>query len=319
MARFWKSLRTHERRRQERWRSTRPGHVKSGRSTAPAAQGGEGAGRQRRRRKGRQERRGSESTRCIDSRLTRGAPRWRTSSEGAAAPRLPLHVRARLHGGLPGLLGGRGWLQRVRRPPGQPWRDALGGVSGASRARRRIAADGVDVSPGVLVRQRLQLRLQRLVHRGTAREGDVEYNYQAERRSAAARGFREGGEGAQVRGHVRNRRGHAHARGRVWVRSPRTASSTTPIPPMRGLDGLWGMYQWLDRALQAATRRASGGAATILQGLSDVVTHLGTGDLTTHGFWSSSSMSAKFSPNPWSCNCIATERRTWNVQGNRSR
>ena len=36
------------------------------------------------------------------------------------APRLPLHVRARLHGGLPSLLGDRGWLQRVRRPPGQP-------------------------------------------------------------------------------------------------------------------------------------------------------------------------------------------------------
>ena len=30
----------------------------------------------------------------------------------------------------------------------------------------------------------------------------------------------------------------------------------------RGLDGLWGMYQWLDRAPRAATRRASGGAAT---------------------------------------------------------
>ncbi|WP_217652766.1 DUF899 family protein [Modicisalibacter ilicicola] len=27
----------------------------------------------------------------------------------------------------------------------------------------------------------------------------------------------------------------------------------------RGLDGLWGMYQWLDRA----TRKASGGAATM--------------------------------------------------------
>ena len=30
----------------------------------------------------------------------------------------------------------------------------------------------------------------------------------------------------------------------------------------RGLDGLWGMYQWLDRAPRGATRRASGGAAT---------------------------------------------------------
>ena len=30
----------------------------------------------------------------------------------------------------------------------------------------------------------------------------------------------------------------------------------------RGLDGLWGMYQWLDRPPRGATRRASGGAAT---------------------------------------------------------
>src|SRR5205807_5881407 len=30
----------------------------------------------------------------------------------------------------------------------------------------------------------------------------------------------------------------------------------------RGLDSLWGMYQWLDRAPRDATRQASGGAAT---------------------------------------------------------
>ena len=30
----------------------------------------------------------------------------------------------------------------------------------------------------------------------------------------------------------------------------------------RGLDGLWGMYQWLDRAPRGATRPASGAAAT---------------------------------------------------------
>ena len=30
----------------------------------------------------------------------------------------------------------------------------------------------------------------------------------------------------------------------------------------RGLDGLWGMYPWLDRAPKGRTRRASGGAAT---------------------------------------------------------
>ena len=33
------------------------------------------------------------------------------------------------------------------------------------------------------------------------------------------------------------------------VRRSRTAPSITPIPTYaRGLDGLWGMYQWLDRA-----------------------------------------------------------------------
>ena len=36
------------------------------------------------------------------------------------APRLPLHVRARLHGGLSLLLDDRGRLQRLRGSPGQP-------------------------------------------------------------------------------------------------------------------------------------------------------------------------------------------------------
>ena len=31
----------------------------------------------------------------------------------------------------------------------------------------------------------------------------------------------------------------------------------------RGLDGLWGAYQWLDRASKGATSRTSGGAATM--------------------------------------------------------
>ena len=44
-----------------------------------------------------------------------------------------------------------------------------GGVAGAAREAAGLqAADGVDVSLGVLVRQRLQLRLQRLVHRGSS-------------------------------------------------------------------------------------------------------------------------------------------------------
>ena len=39
-----------------------------------------------------------------------------------AAPDVPLHVRARVHGRLPGLLGDRGRLQRLGRPPGAPRR-----------------------------------------------------------------------------------------------------------------------------------------------------------------------------------------------------
>ena len=96
-----------------------------------------------------------------------------TLPRALAAPRLPLHVRARLHGGVSVLLGDRGRVRPLRRPPGQPRRHAFGGVAGAARQAAGVqAADGVDVSLGVLVRQRLQLRLQRLNHRGaTARGG----------------------------------------------------------------------------------------------------------------------------------------------------
>ena len=47
-----------------------------------------------------------------------------------------------------------------------------GGVAGAAREAAGVqAANGVDVSLGVLVRRRLQLRLQRLVHRGATAPG----------------------------------------------------------------------------------------------------------------------------------------------------
>src|SRR5215470_3626389 len=39
---------------------------------------------------------------------------------GRAAPRLPLHVRTRLHGRVSLLLGDRGRLRRVRGSPGEP-------------------------------------------------------------------------------------------------------------------------------------------------------------------------------------------------------
>jgi hypothetical protein len=132
-----------------------------------------------------------------------------------ATPRLPLHVRARLHRRLPILLSDRGWLQRVRRPPGQPRRHSIGGVPGASHEAAGVqAANGVDIYLGVLARQRLQLRLQRLVHRRAAARGECRIQLPARGGVAAARGFRGWRRGARrrARGHYRNRCGHVYAR-----------------------------------------------------------------------------------------------------------
>src|SRR6266705_2699058 len=77
-----------------------------------------------------------------------------------AAPHLSLHVRARLHGRVSVLLGDRGRLQRLRRPPRQSRCHALRGVTGAARETAGIqAADGLELPLGLFVRQRLQLRL----------------------------------------------------------------------------------------------------------------------------------------------------------------
>src|SRR5438093_1030932 len=131
-----------------------------------------------------------------------------------AAPRLPLHVRARLHGGVSGLLGNRGRFQRLRRPPGEPRRHAFGRVAGAAREAAGVqAADGVDVSLGVLVRRRLQRRLQRRVHRGATARGGHRIQLPARGGVATARGFGEWRRrGRRLRGHERNRRRHVHAR-----------------------------------------------------------------------------------------------------------
>ena len=81
-------------------------------------------------------------------------------SASLATPRLPLHVRARLQVGVPVPLGDRGWVQRLRRASGEPRRHALGGIAGAAREAAGVqAADGMDVSLGVLIRKRLQPRL----------------------------------------------------------------------------------------------------------------------------------------------------------------
>ena len=81
------------------------------------------------------------------------------------AARLPLHVRARLQRRLSRLLGDRGRLRRLRDSPGQPRRDALGGVARSAREAAGLqATDGLELPVGIRVRERLQPRLRRLRH-----------------------------------------------------------------------------------------------------------------------------------------------------------
>src|SRR6185437_11330102 len=63
----------------------------------------------------------------------------------------------------------RRWLQRLHGSSRQSRCDALGGVAGAARQASGVpAADGLDLSLGVLAGRRLQFRFQRRFHRGAA-------------------------------------------------------------------------------------------------------------------------------------------------------
>ena len=84
----------------------------------------------------------------------------RSLPRALAAPRLSLHVRPRVHRGVSVLLGDRGRLRRLRRPPRASRRHAVRGVAGAAREAAGVpAAHGLELPVGVLARQRLQLRL----------------------------------------------------------------------------------------------------------------------------------------------------------------
>ncbi len=89
-----------------------------------------------------------------------------------AAARLPLHVRPRLGRGLPELLladGPRRDPAGPSRAPRRQLRRRLARTAG--EAARVPLADGVDVPVGVVVRARLQLRLQGLLDRRAAAAG----------------------------------------------------------------------------------------------------------------------------------------------------
>jgi predicted dithiol-disulfide oxidoreductase (DUF899 family) len=133
---------------------------------------------------------------------------------------------------------------------------------------------GMDVSVGVLVRQRLQLRTSASGFTEEQQfEKGIDYNYEHEkplpRRAAKPAGAIPLAHATRwpdlFAFHDRDRHRLVHAREARCQRLSRstTASCTTPIPLFaRGVDALWGMYQWLDRAPWDATRRISGFAVT---------------------------------------------------------
>ena len=77
------------------------------------------------------------------------------------------------------------------------------------RAAGLQATHGLDVSLGLVARQRLQLRLQHLVHRGAAALGDDRLQLPPEGHDVAAGG--DGGGAAAARRDVRHRHGHLHS------------------------------------------------------------------------------------------------------------
>src|SRR5437016_4541568 len=116
------------------------------------------------------------------------------------------------------LLDDRRRVRRLRRAPGQPRCHAFGGVAGAAREAAGVqAADEVEFPLGVLVRQRLQRRLQRLIHRGATARGGHRIQLPARAGVAVTQRRRDGEPHAgdacrRQRGHDRNRPGHVHAR-----------------------------------------------------------------------------------------------------------
>src|SRR5947199_1065869 len=90
----------------------------------------------------------------------------------APADRVPLHVRPGVGGRVPELLLPVRPYRRRRRAPRAARRDAAGGVASASPADRSVQeAHGLALPVGVVARDRLQLRLSRVVQEGRDGEG----------------------------------------------------------------------------------------------------------------------------------------------------
>ena len=150
------------------------------------------------------------------------------------------------------MLGDRGWLRRLRSPSRQPRRHAVGGIAGAAReARRSTSGAWGGRFPGR--RRSAPTSTSTSTYRSTEaqqRDGGVEYNYRRPRpvQSAKPEAEAEGPAalaavtGTDVAGYARQRPGMS-----AFVVEDGVVYHTYSTYS-RGVDALWGMYQWLDRA-----------------------------------------------------------------------
>ena len=195
--------------------------------------------------------RGFGSTRSIDSRPTRGAPRWQTSSEGArssssttscSGPTTRRGVRPARRSRTGSTASPSTWptttsrFRRCRGRRSRSCRRTSGGWGGRFPGRPRSAATSTPTSTSAFTEEQ-------------QREGGIEYNYRREaaRWTADARRRTAVAEFAAMTGtdaatYTRERPGMS-----AFVLEDGVVYHTYSTYA-RGLDGLWGMYQWLDRA-----------------------------------------------------------------------
>ena len=211
--------------------------------------------------------RGCASTRSFDSTPMRGGVARRPVQRALAAPHLSLHVRARLQGGLPVLLGiADGFdgiavhlanhdvtLQAVSRAP----------LAKLQAFKQRM---GWTFPWASSLEQRLQLRLQGRVHRGAAARRLHRYNYRREPKPGESRAGLEAARdpGRADCGHDRHRRADLHARApwheRLRARRRRRLSHVFDLS--RGSTASGACISGSTARRADATSRAPGGGAT---------------------------------------------------------
>jgi predicted dithiol-disulfide oxidoreductase (DUF899 family) len=147
------------------------------------------------------------------------------------------------------LLDNRGRVRRLRRPSGEPRRHAFGGIAGATREAASVqAADGWTFPWASSLDSDFNFDFNISVTEAQQREGVVEYNYRRRGHAMDATPVPEPVArfaamcGTDAPTYSRERPGMS-----AFVLEDGIVYHTYSTYA-RGLDGLWGMDQWLDRA-----------------------------------------------------------------------